>query len=106
MVLAAEGDYRDWQRRLEESLRLDPAQPEPQNNLCGVLLLLGCPNEATPHCTEALKLRPNYAKARINLAGALTLQGRGVEAERELNLALRDNPNDVSVRQALRELRN
>lgn len=91
---------------LDESLRLDPAQAEPQNNMCGVLLQLLRPNEAAAHCTEALKLRPGYTKAQINLARALMLQGRKMEAEQELNLALRDNPNDVSVRQAPLGLRN
>jgi len=106
MVLAAEGDYQDAQRRLEDSLRLDPTQAEPQNNMCGVLLRIGRLNEAAAHCTEALKLRPSYVKARINLARALTLLGRRAEAERELNLALHDSPDDMSVRQAILDLRN
>lgn len=103
--MAAEGDYQEALPRFEESLRLNPEQPEAQNNICGVLLQLGRPAEAAAHCTEALKARPDYAKARINLARALALQGRRAEAERELDLVLQRNPNDFAARQALLDLR-
>jgi tetratricopeptide (TPR) repeat protein len=91
---------------LEESLRLDPEQPEAQSNMCADLLHLERAEEAAAHCTQALKMRPEYVMARINLARAFALQDRQAEAERELNLVLREDPGNPTAREVLLNLRS
>ena len=63
VIFAGEGNYEEARRRLEESLRLDPAQPEAQSNMCADLVHLGRAGEAAAHCTQGLKMRPEYGMA-------------------------------------------
>ena len=133
-VVLVASDYDKYQkarRCLDESLRLDPVQPEAhddscnigirlidttstagdvqaeaQNDTCNILLYFARPEEAATHCTDALKARPGYTAARVNLARALAREGRKADAERELNLALHNHPADAIAREALLDLQN
>ncbi|UUX51371.1 methyltransferase domain-containing protein [Nisaea acidiphila] len=75
-----------------EVAKLNPHQPELQNNLGVALKAAGRPKEAVQAYRRALKLKPDYAVAEANLARALLQTGDGAAAVRHFDSAHRKAP--------------
>jgi tetratricopeptide (TPR) repeat protein len=89
---------------LQESVRLDPGNPESRNMLGSALLGLGRTAEAIAQFQVALKLRPDYQNARYNLARALIKTGRLDEALESFREVVAAFPRDAAAHNGLGEL--
>lgn len=75
-----------------ESSRIDPADPEPLNNLAFLLIRRGDHEAAEPVLRKALSADPQHAAAHYNLGRALRARGEGNKAAEHFNRAAALDP--------------
>jgi tetratricopeptide (TPR) repeat protein len=85
----------------EDSLRLNPRNPDTHNNLAAVLCRLGQYKEAEEHFRRAVGIKANYPEAHCNLGTLLRLRGRIVESEMPLRRALKLKPVYIEAQLSL-----
>jgi protein O-GlcNAc transferase len=82
---------------IQQSLTLDPNQPQAYANLGAAHNELSQPAQALACCERALQIAPNLTLAIMHRGVALRLLGRHEEAVTSLQHALRLAPNDVTA---------
>jgi tetratricopeptide (TPR) repeat protein len=97
----ARGEVAEAVRLYEDSLRLNPKNPDTHNNLGAAFCRLGEYNRAEEHFRRAMRIRPNLAAAHNNLGTLLRLKGRIVESELPLRRALKLKPAYVDAQVSL-----
>ena len=83
---------------LRQAIALDPAYPEPLNNLGALWLRHGDAAAACAPLQQALALRPDYADAMANLGNALRALGRADEGLALLRDAVAAEPTAILPR--------
>ena len=93
-LLGTPPEPREALTLLQQSLQLNPANPEAHNNLGVAFQRLGRLDEAAKAHEAALRLYPNYAEAYNNLGIVAEQQGRLEDAVTYYTTALRLQPHE------------
>lgn len=91
------GDVARALRHYDESIRLNPRDPEVHYNRGLAQHLLQRPEAAAASFGEAVRILPIYVQARLELGGVLLALGRWVEAESHLRTALAQRPDSAEA---------
>lgn len=91
------GDTARALQHYDESIRLNPRDPEVHYNRGLAQRLLQRPEEAAASFGEAVRILPIYVQARIELGGVLLALGRWGEAESHLRTALAQRPDSAEA---------
>lgn len=89
---------------LNESLQLNPKQPEAITNLGFAKLLSGDLNAAMNHYNQAINLDPDFEQVLVNKAAILNMQGNKQESKKLLQQVLKRNPKNVMVADLLKKM--
>ena len=92
-ALQERGDIDGAVYHLEESVRINPINPEVRNDLALALEKQGDEAGAIEHYRKSLRLRPNWAKTHNDLGVSLAMIGRFKEAIPEFREAVRLTPD-------------
>jgi Flp pilus assembly protein TadD len=95
------GDYREAREAFQQTLRLNPANPDALNELAICLMELGEPAQARLRLLEARRLDPGNPKILSNLGVAALRLGEREEARRLFQAVLDANPDDPLARRYL-----
>jgi tetratricopeptide (TPR) repeat protein len=98
LVLYKRGKTQDALSHYQQSLKLNPSNPEANTNL-GVVLMndLDRPQDAISYFEMALQIRPEYAEAHSDLGSALAKTGHLEQAIAEFQQALQRKPNQPAI---------
>jgi len=89
-ALLQQGHYPEALRELLIAEKLDPKDPNIQNNLGLAYFLREKYDLAATHLHEAIQLKPDYSEARNNYGRVLIEEGKYQEAIRELRIVIKD----------------
>ncbi|MGO9527396.1 MAG: tetratricopeptide repeat protein [Verrucomicrobiia bacterium] len=92
-ILIYQGDLAEARDHCEQALRINPDDPDGQNDLGIALEGLGNAPEAVKHFERALEIDANYAQAHNNLGMALVQLGKVPEAIQQYGQALQIRPD-------------
>jgi tetratricopeptide (TPR) repeat protein len=95
--LVFSGRMAEGMAHLRQAIQLDPADPDPHENLGVMLSRRGDLPGAIAHFAEAARLAPDRFDLRHHLGLALALQGRFDEAAGELAVAVRLRPGHAQA---------